>query len=249
METSIQDRLSAHRLLVGAPPDQLAWLAARGRMGVAVRTLQVPGVEPLLGIGVYYGAAMTEAATYRGQDVCVVGAGNSAGQGALFFSRYARRVTLLVRGESLEKSMSRYLVDRITAAPNIEVASRLEVTGVGGTGRLERVAARQVESGEERVLDAAAMFIFIGAKPRTEMVAGLVELDEKGHVLTGPDLPRLDGRIRGWTLERDPYLFETSVPGIFAAGDVRGGSSKRVAAAVGEGSATVSMVHHYLETV
>ena len=217
--------------------------------GVSVRMLQVPGVESLLGIGIYYGAAMTEAATYRGQDVCIVGAGNSAGQGALFFSRYARRVTLLVRGESLAKSMSRYLVDRIAATPNIEVASGVEVTGVGGTGRLERVTVRHVESGEERVLVAAAMFIFIGAKPRTEMVGGLVELDEKGYVVTGPDLPRVERRPRGWTLERDPYLFETSVPGIFAAGDVRGGSGKRVAAAVGEGSGTVSMIHRYLETV
>ena len=217
--------------------------------GVSVRMLQVPGVESLLGIGVYYGAAMTEAATYRGQDVCIVGAGNSAGQGALFFSRYARRVTLLVRGESLGKSMSRYLVDRIAATPNIEVVAGVEVTGVGGTGRLERVTVRPVKSGEERSLDAAAMFIFIGAKPRTEMVAGLVELDEKGYVVTGPDLPRVERRPRGWTLERDPYLFETSVPGIFAAGDVRGGSGKRVAAAVGEGSGTVSMIHRYLETV
>ena len=217
--------------------------------GVSVRMLQVPGIEALLGIGIYYGAAMTEAATYRGQDVCVVGAGNSAGQGALFFSRYARRVTLLARGESLGKSMSRYLIDRIAATPNIEVATQLDVTGVAGTGRLERVAARHVESGEERSLEVAAMFIFIGAKPRAEMVAGLVELDEKGYVLTGPDLPRLDRRPRGWTLDRDPYLFETSVPGIFAAGDVRGGSGKRVAAAVGEGSGAVSMIHRYLETV
>ena len=217
--------------------------------GVAVRTMNVPGMQDLLGIGVYYGAAMTEAATYRGQDVCVVGAGNSAGQGALFFSRYARKVTLLCRGESLGKSMSRYLTDRIAATPNIEVATRAEVTGVAGTGRLERVGLRDAATGEERALDAAAMFIFIGAKPRTEMVAGLVALDEKGYVLTGLDLPRTNHRPAGWTLDRDPFLFETSVPGIFAAGDVRGGSGKRVAAAVGEGSGTVSMIHRYLETV
>jgi thioredoxin reductase (NADPH) len=217
--------------------------------GVSVRTLDVPGMSPLLGIGVYYGAAMTEAATYRGQDVCIVGAGNSAGQGALFFSRYARRVTLLVRGESLGKVMSRYLQDRIAATPNIEVVTGVEVKQVAGTGRLERVSVRLVGTGEERALDVAAMFIFIGAKPRTEMVAGSIELDEKGFVLTGPDLPRVDRRPRGWTLDRDPYIFETSVPGVFAAGDVRGGSGKRVAAAVGEGSGTVSMVHRYLETV
>jgi thioredoxin reductase (NADPH) len=219
--------------------------------GVSVRAMSVPGMQPLLGIGIYYGAAMTEAATYRGQDVCVVGAGNSAAQGSLFFSRYARKVTMLVRGDSLQKSISRYLVDRITATQNIEVVLGAEVTGVGGDGRLESVTVQRAGGGEERTLNVAAMFIFIGAKPRTETVADLVELDEKGFVLTGPDLPRADGdrRPRGWTLDRDPFLFETSVPGIFAAGDVRGGSGKRVAAAVGEGSGTISMIHRYLETV
>jgi thioredoxin reductase (NADPH) len=217
--------------------------------GVSVRTLDVPGIEPLLGIGVYYGAAMTEAATYRGQDVCVLGSGNSAAQGALFFSRTARHVTLLVRGTSLGQSMSQYLIDRITATPNIEVVMRVEVAGVCGTGRLEKLAVRSVDDAQERELAASAIFIFIGAKPRTEMVSGLLELDEKGYVLTGPDLPRTDRRPRGWTLDRDPYLFETNVPGIFAAGDARAGSGKRVAAAVGEGSGTVSMVHRYLETV
>lgn len=217
--------------------------------GVSVRTMEVPGMEPLVGNGVYYGAAMSEASLFRAQDVCVVGAGNSAGQGALYFSRHARRVTVLVRGESLEKSMSRYLIDRIRKAENIEVVTKAEVTGVAGTRRLERVNVRLPESGEERAFDAAAMYIFIGAKPRTEMFAGTIELDEKGYVLTGPDLPRINQRPRGWTLDRDPYLFETSVPGVFAAGDVRGGSGKRVAAAVGEGSAAVSMIHRYLETV
>ncbi len=217
--------------------------------GVSVRMLEVPGVESLLGIGVYYGAAMTEAATYRGQDVCVVGAGNSAGQGALFFSRYARRVTMLVRADSPGKSMSQYLIDRITATPNIEVVTRAEVTAVCGTGRLEKVAVRRLPDAENHELEAAAMFIFIGAKPRTEMVTSLLELDEKGYVLTGLDLPRTDRRPRGWTLDRDPFPFETSVPGVFAAGDVRAGSGKRVAAAVGEGSGTVGVVHSYLETV
>ncbi len=218
-------------------------------MGVSVRMLDVPGVEPLLGIGVYYGAAMTEAATYRAQDVCVVGAGNSAGQGALFFSRYARRVTMLVRGASLAASMSRYLIDRISVTPNLDVVTGAEVAAVCGTGRLEKIVVRQAPEGKERELEAAAMFIFIGARPRTEMLAGLVELDEKGYVLTGHDLSSGGRRPRGWTLDRDPFVFETSVPGIFAAGDVRAGSSKRVAAAVGEGSGTVGVVHTYLETV
>ncbi len=242
-------REDPYRIVRLADGTEISCYAVVLATGVSVRTLSVAGIEPLLGIGVYYGAAMTEAATYRGQDVCVVGAGNSAGQGALFFSRYARRVTLLVRGESLGKSMSRYLVERIAATANIEIVTRVEITRVAGTGRLERVSVRHVETGEERAVDAAAMFIFVGAKPRTEMVAGTIELDEKGYVLTGPDLPRADQRPHGWTLDRDPYIFETNVPGIFAAGDVRGGSGKRVAAAVGEGSGTVSMVHRYLETV
>ncbi len=217
--------------------------------GVSVRMLEVPGVEALLGIGVYYGAAMTEAATYRAQDVCIVGAGNSAGQGALFFSRYARRVTMLVRAESLSASMSRYLIDRIAATPNIGVVTGAEVAAVCGTGRLEKVVVRAAPGGEERELEAAAMFIFIGARPRTEWLSGLLELDEKGYVPTGRDLSAAGRRPRGWTLDRDPFPFETSVPGIFAAGDVRAGSGKRVAAAVGEGSGTVGVVHTYLESV
>ncbi|HLN59360.1 MAG TPA: NAD(P)/FAD-dependent oxidoreductase, partial [Thermoanaerobaculia bacterium] len=248
-ETVAVRREDPYRIVRLADGTDISCYAVILATGVSVRTLDVPGMASLMGIGVYYGAAMTEAATYRGQDVCIVGAGNSAGQGALFFSRYARRVTLLVRGESLGRSLSRYLEDRIAATPNIEIVTRVEITQVAGTGRLERVSVRHVETGEERALDAAAMFIFIGAKPRTEMVADTIELDEKGFVLTGPDLPRADRRPRGWALDRDPYIFETSVPGIFAAGDVRGGSGKRVAAAVGEGSGTVSMIHRYLETV
>ena len=217
--------------------------------GVAVRRMEVPGIEALLGIGVYYGAAMTEAATYRDQDVCVVGAGNSAGQGALFFSRYARRVTMLVRAESLNASMSRYLVDRIAAAPNIDVVTRVEVTAVRGTDRLEKVVLRGLPGGVESERDAAAMFIFIGARPETGLVKGFVALDETGFALTGPDLSVEGRRPAGWALDRDPFFFETSVPGVFAAGDVRAGSSKRVAAAVGEGSGAVGVVHRYLETV
>jgi thioredoxin reductase (NADPH) len=242
-------REDPYRILRLADGSELSCYAVVLTTGVSWRTLEVPGIEPLLGIGVYYGAAMTEAATYRGQDVCVVGAGNSAGQGALFFSRFARNVTLLVRAESLGKSMSQYLIDRIAATPNIEVLTRVEVAAVKGDGRLEKVVIRDAGSGAERELDRAAMFIFIGARPWTEMVSGLLELDERGFVLTGPDLPRTDRRPRAWTLDRDPFLFETSVPGIFAAGDVRAGSSKRVAAAVGEGSGSVGMVHSYLETV
>lgn len=218
-------------------------------MGVSTRMLDVPGAEALVGIGVYYGASLTEAATYRDQDVCIVGAGNSAGQGALFFSRSAKTVTLLVRGDSLEKSMSQYLIDRIKVTANITVRKQVEIRELKGANRLEKILLRDCSGGLDAELNAAAMFVFIGTAPRTEMVAGLVERDEKGFILTGPDLIR-NGRLpRSWPLDRDPYLFETSVPGIFAAGDVRSGSSKRIAAAVGEGSATVGAVHRYLETV
>jgi thioredoxin reductase (NADPH) len=218
--------------------------------GVAVRTLDVPGLEELSGRGVYYGAAMTEAAACRGKDVIVVGGANSAGQGALFFSRYARSVTMLVRADSLGTAMSRYLVDRIGSTPNIEVLTGAEVTEVRGSDRVEEVVVRDIGTGAEQVRRPAALFIFVGSAPHTDAVADLVERDDKGYVMTGPDLPRgANGRPSGWLLDRDPFLFETNVPGIFAVGDVRAGSGKRVAAAVGEGSGTVSMVHRYLETV
>jgi thioredoxin reductase (NADPH) len=216
--------------------------------GMSVRTLEAPGVEPLVGAGIYYGAATTEAATYRGQDVCVVGGANSAGQGALFFTRYARRVVMIVRGKDLSAAMSQYLIDRINATPSIEVMTRTEVAGERGADHLEQVIVRNVDTSEERALDIAAMFIFIGSAPRSEVAAGLLALDEKGFILTGPDLLR-NGVRTGWNLERDPFLFETSMPGVFAAGDVRAGSNRRVAAAVGEGSAAIYTIHQYLETV
>lgn len=217
--------------------------------GVSVRELEVPGLAPLVGRGVYYGAAMTEAATYRDQPVLVVGGGNSAGQGALFFSRYASKVTIIVRGDGLAASMSQYLTARIDASPKIEVLPHTTISEVSGEEHLESVTLRDVGSGESRPCDAAAVFIFIGALPHTELVSDLVEVDEKGFVLAGRDLVRDGRKPRGWTLDRDPYLFETNVPGLFAVGDIRAGSSKRVAAAVGEGSGTVNMVHQYLDAV
>jgi thioredoxin reductase (NADPH) len=243
-------RQDPYRLVRLADGTEVCAKAVILAQGVAVRTLDTPGLAELMGRGVYYGAAMTEAAAIRGQDVCVVGGANSAGQGALFFSRYARHVTIVVRAPSLAKGMSRYLVNRIEATPGIDVLTSAEVTAVQGADRLERVLIRDVGGGPERELTLAALFVFIGSAPHTSAVAGVVELDDKGYVLTGPDLPRgAGGRPRGWTLDRDPFLFETNVPGIFAVGDVRAGSGKRVAAAVGEGSGTVSMVHRYLETV
>ncbi len=217
--------------------------------GMSVRTLEAPGIEPLIGIGVYYGAAMTEAATYKDRDVCVVGGANSAGQGALFFSRYARKVTVLVRAAALGPSMSQYLVDRITSTQNIEVRSRVEVVAARGTACLQAVVIRNIDTGVQDELQSAAMFVFIGTAPHSEMLAGLLQLDENGFILTGPDLPRTNGKPRGWPLDRDPFLFETSVPGVFAAGDVRSGANRRVAAAVGEGSAAIYTVHRYLQTV
>ncbi len=217
--------------------------------GMAVHQLDVPGLTPLIGAGVYYGAALTEAAAYRGQDVCIVGGANSAGQGAMFFSRYARMVTILIRAASLAVGMSDYLVKQIEATPNIQVRTRVQVTAVRGETHLEAVAVRHADSGETAELPQAGMFIFIGSAPRSEMVAGLVARDEKHFILAGPDLPREHGRVAGWALDRDPFLFETNVPGIFAVGDVRSGANRRVAAAVGEGSAAVLAVHRYLETV
>lgn len=217
--------------------------------GMAVRTLDVPGIAQYHGLGVYYGAALSEAAAYRGCDVCVVGGANSAGQAALFFSRYAKHVTILIHAPELKPKMSHYLIERIRVTDNINVVPSVEVVGVHGNGHLNGVLIRNVNTAEEQTLNMAAMFICIGTAPHSDLVAGLVERDEKGFIFTGPDIPRVNGKPRGWTLERDPLLFETSVPGIFAAGDVRSGANRRVAAAVGEGSAAIYSIHRYLNTV
>lgn len=214
--------------------------------GMSVRELEVPGVAGLTGSGIYYGAAMSEAALYRGQDVGIVGGANSAGQGALFFARYARQVTILVRAPGLSPKMSRYLVDRIEVTENIRVIHGVELAEASGNGHLESVSLRDAATGELRRLDLAALFVFIGVAPRTAAFAEFVELDDKGFILTGLDLPREN---RTWPLERDPLMFETSVPGVFAAGDVRSGANRRVAAAVGEGSAAIHSVLQYLQTV
>ncbi|MFN2602194.1 MAG: FAD-dependent oxidoreductase [Gemmatimonadaceae bacterium] len=216
--------------------------------GMTARTLDIPGIAPLYGVGVYYGAAMTEAARYRDKDVCIVGGANSAGQGALHLSRFARRVTILVRRE-LDATMSQYLIDRINSAPNIDVITGVEVDHVVGEGSLESAVVKEKNTGEPRTIPASAMFIFIGAQPHAECFDGMLERDEAGFIITGNDLPQEHGRPRGWPLERMPFMFETSVPGVFAAGDVRSGSNHRVAAAVGEGSATIHSVHRYLQTV
>lgn len=242
-------REDPYRKVILSDGSELAGYAVLIAPGMEVRRLEAEGVADLVGAGVYYGAALTEAATYRGQDVCVVGGANSAGQGALFFSRHARKVTVLVRGPDLAAGMSRYLVDRLVETPNVEVLVNTTVVSVRGTGRLEAVTVQDGVSGARREIPMAGMFIFIGAAPRTALVADLVQRDPHGFVLTGRDLMTDGNRPAGWTPARDPFPFETSVPGIFCAGDARLGSGKRVASAVGEGSATVSMIHEYLRTV
>lgn len=214
--------------------------------GVSYRMLDVPGAAQLAGAGVYYGAAMTEAMAAEGEDVFVVGGGNSAGQGAMYLSRFARSVTILVRGPSLAKSMSQYLIGQIDETPNITVRAGAQVAEMQGDGRLERVVVEDRESGGRETCPAHAVFVFIGAAPRTEWLGDVVTRDGRGFILSGTDLMRGGKRPHGWSAARDPLWLETSVPGIFVAGDVRSRSVKRVASAVGEGSMAVQFVHQHL---
>ncbi len=238
----------SYRIVTLEDGKELACHALLIATGVATRKLDVPGIESVTGAGAYYGAAMTEATFYRDCDVFVVGGANSAGQGAMFFSRYAHSVTMLVRS-NLAKEMSQYLIDQIHATSNISILEGTEICEVHGRDRLEAITIRSHATGDTRTVPAAAMFIFIGAKPHTDLLAGLVERDEDGFILTGMSLFR-GGRLpKTWKLDRDPFLLETSVPGIFAAGDVRHGSSKRIASAVGEGAVAVQLIHRYLATV
>jgi thioredoxin reductase (NADPH) len=217
--------------------------------GVSIRTLDISGIAELTGAGVYYGAAITEAANYSGEHVFVVGGANSAGQAAMHFSRYANQVTMVVRGPNLSSGMSRYLIDQIESTPNIDIMTRSGVNGVHGTERLESLDIINNETGITTTVPAAALFLFIGAKPHTDFLCDAIERNAGGFVLTGPDLAAPGRRPVGWKLERQPYLLETNVPGIFAVGDVRAGVVRRVASAVGQGSTAISMVHEYLKTV
>jgi thioredoxin reductase (NADPH) len=227
--------LSCHALLIAS--------------GVSYRKLDVPGIERLTGAGVYYGAAMTEALSCVDSDVYIVGGANSAGQAAMYFSKYARSVTLLIRGDSLAKSMSQYLIDQIAETSNITVKTHVNVVEARGETFLESICIANADTGEVQNVPATALFIFIGAMPCTEWVGDIVVRDPQGFIPTGPALLHKGQCPKGWTLERDPFLLETSVPGIFVAGDVRQGSVKRVASGVGEGSIAVQFVHQHLSEV
>lgn len=227
--------LSCHALLIST--------------GVEVRQLDLPGIDRFIGGSVYYGAAASEAANYKDKRVYVVGGANSAGQGAMFLSRFASEVIILFRGDSLTKSMSQYLIEQIDGTPNISVRFNTELVGIDGNEHLETITIKNNKSDETETQYADAVFIFIGAVPSTGMIGELLEQDQAGYLYTGPDLMRNGQRPKNWKLNRDPFLLETSVPGIFAAGDVRHGVIRRVASAVGQGAVAVSLVHKYLETV
>jgi thioredoxin reductase (NADPH) len=216
--------------------------------GMTVRKLEVPGYERFEGSGVYYGAAPSEAATYAGGHVYVVGGANSAGQAAMMFSRHVAKVTMIVRGESLALKMSQYLIDQIGETPNIEVLTHTQVVEVGGSNTVEKITLRNIATDETEERDAQAIFIFVGAVPHSSFLGDLVSVSDRGFIRTGRDI-FTDDSDAIWSETRDPFLLETSVPGIFAAGDVRDGVVRRVASAVGQGSIAISMVHEYLETV
>ena len=215
--------------------------------GVAYHTLDAPGVGELTGRGVFYGSATTEAPSCADQDVYVVGGANSAGQAAVYLARHARRVTLLVRADGLERSMSHYLIGQIRDSANIEVRTNTMLIGAAGAEHLERLRLCDTAGGKVEEVPAGFLFVFIGAAPCTEWLDGTVERDRQGFVVTGPDLLVGGQRPRGWPLDRDPYYLEGSVPGVFAAGDARCNSVKRVASAVGEGAMAIQLVHRYLE--
>ena len=217
--------------------------------GVQWRKLDVPGMDRLQGAGVYYGGTATEAISCRDEDVYIIGGANSAGQAAMYFSTYAKRVVMLVRGDSLAATMSQYLIEQVQNTSNIHVEYRSRVVEVHGDDHLEFVSIICDSTGSMNRVPANSLFVFIGAEPRTTWLDGTVERNERGFILTGPDLLKSGKRPKGWTLERDPSLLETNIPGVFAVGDVRYGSVKRVASGVGEGSVAIQFVHQYLSNV
>ncbi|MEL6589887.1 MAG: FAD-dependent oxidoreductase [Bacteroidota bacterium] len=217
--------------------------------GVDYRRLEAPGIEDFSGAGIYYGAATTEAAACVERDVYIVGGGNSAGQGAMYLSKFARNVYITIRRENLSSSMSQYLIDQIAATPNIHLLSFTSIAEASGDKRLNCLMLEDCRTGEQRKVEAGALFIFIGARPYTEWIGLKVIKNEKGYIVTGRELFQYPAFKEAWVLEREPYLLETCNPGIFAAGDVRAGAMNRVASAVGEGAMSISFVHKYLEEI
>jgi thioredoxin reductase (NADPH) len=215
--------------------------------GASFHTLNMPGAAELTGAGIYYGAAYTEAMHYKDKDVFVVGGANSAGQGAMYLSQFAKKVTVLIRGP--QPTASKYLVDAMTNNPKIELLFNTDLIEVMGKNTLEKIVIKSAADGDSRTLEASALFVFIGVRPQSQIVSDLVLCSGKGYILTGPDLLADKKPPQGWTLERDPFLLETSVPGIFAAGDVRYGTNHRVASAVGEGAIAMALIREYLKTL
>ena len=239
----------SYRIIKLADGSEISCHALMVATGVQWRRLDAPGIDKLQGAGVYYGGGATEALSCKGEIIYVVGGANSAGQAAMNFAKYADKVVILVRGEGLSATMSQYLIDQIQRTPKIQIWSHASVAEVHGESRLEEVSVFCSDTNKFERVPASSIFIFIGALPRTDWLAGLVERDDRGFVLTGPDLIRDGQRPKGWTLDRDPFLLETNIPGIFAVGDVRHGSVKRVASGVGEGSVAVQFIHQYLSKV
>lgn len=237
-----------YKHLTLADGGEIACHALMLTMGVSWRRLPAEGADRFAGKGLYYGAAMSEAVGCRDEVVYVVGAGNSAGQAALFFAQYACEVVILVRGDSLGAKMSHYLVQRIDDHPSIRVRLETEIRACHGSEHLENLTLRDTRSGAEEQVPASFLFVFIGAAPRTEWLEGVVARDQRGFLLTGPDLDP-ERHLRAWPLSRPPFLLETNVPGVFAAGDVRSGSIKRVASAAGEGSVSVHFIHRFLASL
>ncbi|OLS26364.1 MAG: Thioredoxin reductase [Candidatus Heimdallarchaeota archaeon LC_3] len=217
--------------------------------GIETKLINIPGIDPLIGAGVYYGAAITEANSYRDKEIFILGGGNSAGQSAMFFSAYVKKVSIIIRRSSLVESMSQYLIERIENSENINLITDTVIEEIKGDSTLKTLFLKNLNSKKVQEVSASALFIFIGATPRTELLEDLVERDEQGYILTGRDLLIKGRKPKNWNRKRDPLIFETNIPGIFAAGDVRHDSSKRVAAAVGEGSVTVQLIHQYLKEV
>lgn len=238
-----------YRIVKMADGSEISCHALMIASGVQWRRLEAKGIDQLQGAGVYYGGGATEAIACQGETVYVVGGANSAGQAAMNFAKYAKRVVILVRGESLSATMSQYLIEQIERTPNIELWKHASVSEAHGETHLEELSVLCSDTNTIERVPANSMFIFIGALPRTDWLKDLIQRDDRGFILTGPDLLWEGQRPKGWTLERDPFLLETNVPGIFAVGDVRHGSVKRVASGVGEGSVAVQFIHQYLSKV